>query len=161
MLWVRLTCSDAAAGGAAQQLVPTRAVALCLPPVSAQADLWSIGTILFELLVGKPPYNGANHIQLLRNIEAAEARLPDHVAARLSPACKGLLGRLLQRNPVERITFEEFFTHPFLTGEGTAQGEEGHCLLDVLTAATCACTALGRYGFCWGLTTTCLHVDCY
>lgn len=137
--------------------MPTRAVALCLR-VSAQADLWSIGTILFELLVGKPPYNGANHIQLLRNIEAAEARLPDHVAARLSPACKGLLGRLLQRNPVERITFEEFFTHPFLTGEGQAPGE-GYCLVDLLTAATAACPVLGRHGICWGLTTTCLRVD--
>lgn len=68
--------------------------------------------------MGKPPYNGANHIQLLRNIEASEARLPDHIASRLSAACRGLLGRLLQRNPVERITFDEFFSHPFLTGEG-------------------------------------------
>ena len=25
----------------------------------AKADLWSVGTILFELLVGRPPYNGA------------------------------------------------------------------------------------------------------
>jgi serine/threonine-protein kinase ULK/ATG1 len=90
--------------------------------IVVQADLWSIGTILFELLVGKPPYNGSNHIQLLRNIEASEARLPEHIAGRLSPACKALLGRLLQRNPVGRITFEEFFTHPFLSGDG-AQGQ--------------------------------------
>lgn len=92
--------------------------------------MWSIGTILFELLVGKPPYNGANHIQLLRNIEASEARLPEHIASRLSPACRGLLGRLLQRNPVERITFEEFFSHPFLTGDGhggSGWGLGGHC----------------------------------
>jgi serine/threonine-protein kinase ULK/ATG1 len=69
------------------------------------------------LLVGKPPFNGANHMQLLRNIERNEARLPDHIAARLSGPCKSLLGRLLQRNPVERLTFEEFFQHPFLAGE--------------------------------------------
>jgi len=67
--------------------------------------------------VGKPPFNGANHMQLLRNIERNEARLPDHIAARLSGPCKSLLGRLLQRNPVERLTFEEFFQHPFLAGE--------------------------------------------
>lgn len=35
----------------------------------AKADLWSVGTILYELLVGRPPFNGANHIELLRNIE--------------------------------------------------------------------------------------------
>lgn len=82
-----------------------------------QADLWSIGTILFELLAGKPPFNGANHVQLLRNIERNDAKLPDQVAARLSAPCISLLGRLLRRNPVERISFEELFSHPFLTGD--------------------------------------------
>lgn len=89
-----------------------------------QADLWSIGTILFELLAGKPPFNGANHVQLLRNIERNDAKLPDHVAARLSAPCKSLLGRLLQRNPVERISFEEFFSHPFLTGDAGRDDEK-------------------------------------
>lgn len=110
---------------------------LALPPTSIsvpallhlglQADLWSIGTILYELLVGKPPFTGANHMQLLRNIERGEARLPEAVGARLSPACRGLLGRLLQRNPVERLSFEEFFTHPFLSGSTGA----AHCICGV------------------------------
>lgn len=55
----------------------------------AKADLWSVGAILFELLSGKPPYNGINHLQLLKNIERNEGgRLPDAIAAQLSPACK-------------------------------------------------------------------------
>ncbi|KAK9821598.1 hypothetical protein WJX81_003954 [Elliptochloris bilobata] len=82
----------------------------------AKADLWSIGTILFELVVGKPPFNGANHVQLLRNIERAEAALPAPVAAALSPRCRALLHGLLRRNPLERISFEEFFLHAFLAG---------------------------------------------
>lgn len=32
----------------------------------------------------------------------------------ISPDLKDLLTRLLKRNSNERITFEEFFTHPFL-----------------------------------------------
>lgn len=100
---------------------PLTSFDLCL----TQADLWSIGTILFELLVGKPPFNGANHLQLLRNIERGEAVLPEATAGRLSGACRGLLAGLLKRNPVERITFEEFFQHPFLLAERTGVREEG------------------------------------
>ncbi|GAB4822348.1 hypothetical protein N2152v2_009394 [Parachlorella kessleri] len=81
----------------------------------AKADLWSVGAILFELVAGRPPFNGANQFQLLRNIERGEARLPDSVASQLSLPCRQLIHALLRRNPVERISFEEFFRHPFLT----------------------------------------------
>ena len=66
---------------------------------------------------------GANHLQLLRNIERADARVPDAIAAQLSPACCALLRALLQRNPVVRISFEEFFSHPFL-GAATAPSSD-------------------------------------
>ncbi|DBB04526.1 TPA: hypothetical protein ACH3X1_012614 [Trebouxia sp. C0004] len=80
----------------------------------AKADLWSVGTILYELVVGRPPYNGSNHIVLLQNIERTEARIPATIAKHLSPACIELVYSLLERNPVQRISFEEFFNHPFL-----------------------------------------------
>ncbi len=67
---------------------------------------------------GKPPFNGANNVQLLRNIERAEAALPAAVAGALSPRCRALLHGLLRRNPLERISFEEFFAHAFLAGPG-------------------------------------------
>lgn len=37
---------------------------------------------------GKPPFNGANHLQLVQNIERGDAELPPHVARGLSPACR-------------------------------------------------------------------------
>ena len=80
----------------------------------AKADLWSVGTILYELVVGRPPFNGSNHVALLHNIERHEAKIPDQIARILSPACIDLIYSLLKRNPVQRISFEEFFNHPFL-----------------------------------------------
>ena len=56
----------------------------------AKADLWSVGTILFEMLAGKPPYTGANHVQLLRNIER-QAPPISKVSDGLSDACVKLL----------------------------------------------------------------------
>ncbi|PNH09468.1 Serine/threonine-protein kinase atg1 [Tetrabaena socialis] len=93
---------------------------LQLHKYDAKADLWSVGTILFELLAGKPPFNGANHLQLVQNIERGDAVLPEPLARTLSPACRQLLHQLLRRNPVERISFDELFAHPFLLGEGAA-----------------------------------------
>lgn len=82
----------------------------------AKADLWSVGTILYELVVSKPPFNGINHVELLRNIERREAKVPDQIAKGLSPACTDLIYGLLKRMPVQRMSFEEFFAHPFLAG---------------------------------------------
>ena len=80
----------------------------------AKADLWSVGTILYELVVGRPPFNGSNHVALLHNIERNEAKIPDQIARNLSAACVDLIYSLLKRDPVQRISFEEFFNHPFL-----------------------------------------------
>ena len=85
----------------------------------AKADLWSVGTILYELLVGRPPFTGVNPMQLLRNIERSDAKIPSKVANGLSRECVSILRGLLRRNPVERMSFDEFFDHPFLTGQAT------------------------------------------
>ncbi|KAF1317568.1 Ulk/ulk protein kinase, partial [Globisporangium splendens] len=87
----------------------------------AKADLWSVGTILYEMVVGRPPYGGSNHVQLLANIERSDLRFPSNVD--LSMPCKNLLLGLLQRKPMNRMGFDEFFNHPFVGLRGT--GEHG------------------------------------
>ncbi|EOD25598.1 hypothetical protein EMIHUDRAFT_457510 [Emiliania huxleyi CCMP1516] len=76
----------------------------------AKADLWSVGTIAFELLTTRPPYTGANHVQLLQHIEASEVELPGGI----SQECASLLRSLLRRDPTQRLSFGSLFTHPFL-----------------------------------------------
>ncbi|KAH9736187.1 serine/threonine-protein kinase ATG1c [Citrus sinensis] len=86
-----------------------------LQKYDAKADLWSVGAILFQLVTGKTPFTGSNQIQLLQNIvKATELHFPPD-AKILSADCKDLCQKLLRRNPVERLTFEEFFNHPFLS----------------------------------------------
>eukprot|EP00934_Nitzschia_sp_Nitz4_P000563 Nitzschia sp. Nitz4//scaffold113_size70149//65767//68656//NITZ4_005964-RA/size70149-augustus-gene-0.87-mRNA-1//1//CDS//3329533383//563//frame0 len=73
----------------------------------AKADLWSVGTVLYEMIVGRPPFNGENHIDLLRNIQRKAVRLPPKVI--VSKPCVNLLRLLLNRNPLSRAGFREFF----------------------------------------------------
>lgn len=79
-----------------------------------KADLWSVGAIFFEMVTGRTPFTGANHMQLIQRIESTELKIP---ANNLSPASIDLLQGLLKRNPVERIGWDEFFTHPFFGGQ--------------------------------------------
>ncbi|XP_024934982.3 serine/threonine-protein kinase ATG1c isoform X2 [Ziziphus jujuba] len=88
-----------------------------LQKYDAKADLWSVGAILFQLVTGKTPFNGNNQIQLLQNIvKSTELHFPSD-SNDLSSECKDLCQKLLRRNPVERLTFEEFFNHQFLSHE--------------------------------------------
>ncbi len=72
----------------------------------ASADLWSAGAVLFEMVAGRPPFHGENHIDLLRNIQRRAVRLPPGV--QISTECINLLRILLNRNPARRATFEHF-----------------------------------------------------
>ncbi|XP_074567988.1 serine/threonine-protein kinase ATG1c-like isoform X2 [Curcuma longa] len=84
----------------------------------AKADLWSIGIILYQLVTGRTPFTGNSQIQLLQNIlKTNEFRFP--LDCNLSYECVDLCQKLLRRNAVERLTFEEFFNHQFLSEQPT------------------------------------------
>jgi serine/threonine protein kinase len=77
----------------------------------AKADLWSVGTIMFEMLFGRPPYQATSMADLLRKIKTTTLMYPNGV---VSSAAIHLLQGLLQPNPQNRMTFVQFFNHPYL-----------------------------------------------
>ncbi|KAL6643878.1 hypothetical protein ACP70R_018644 [Stipagrostis hirtigluma subsp. patula] len=82
------------------------------------ADWWSVGVILFELLVGIPPFN-AEHPQIIfDNIMNREIPWP-HVPEELSFEAYDLINKLLIENPVQRLGATgagEVKAHPFFKG---------------------------------------------
>jgi serine/threonine-protein kinase ULK/ATG1 len=83
----------------------------------AVADLWSVGTVLHEMMVGKPPFRAGNHVELLRKIEKNEDKIRFPEGLVISSDMKHLIRALLKRHPTERMSYESFFTHPVVVGE--------------------------------------------
>ena len=75
--------------------------------IDARADLYSLGCVLYELLVGRPPFvaEGAGEIIALQMFAAPEplrARLPS-----LSPELEQITLRLLEKEPAARFQTAE------------------------------------------------------
>ncbi|XP_035241257.1 serine/threonine-protein kinase ULK2 isoform X1 [Anguilla anguilla] len=84
----------------------------------AKADLWSIGTVVYQCLVGKPPFQ-ANSPQDLRMFYEKNKTLEPSIPRETSPHLCDLLLGLLQRNQKDRMDFDAFFSHPFLDPAST------------------------------------------
>ena len=84
----------------------------------ARADLWSIGTVLHEMVVGKPPFRAQNHVELLRRIEKADDQIIfENKAIAISRPMKDVIRKLLKKSPLDRVSYEDFFADPVVTGE--------------------------------------------
>ncbi|EEP77624.1 hypothetical protein UREG_02473 [Uncinocarpus reesii 1704] len=83
----------------------------------AKADLWSVGTVLFELVVGRSPFRAGNHVDLLRKIEQGEDNVRFPAQIEVSAPLKKLIRSLLKRNPVERVSFRDFFESSIIKGD--------------------------------------------
>ncbi|KAF4070434.1 hypothetical protein AMELA_G00285440 [Ameiurus melas] len=79
----------------------------------AKADLWSMGTIVFQCLTGKAPFQ-ASSPQELRLFYERNRKLNPAIPRETSSHLRHLLLGLLQRNHRDRMDFDEFFHHPFL-----------------------------------------------
>nr|XP_015839942.1 PREDICTED: serine/threonine-protein kinase fused isoform X2 [Tribolium castaneum] len=81
-------------------------------PYDYKADLWSLGCIMYELLVGAPPFCTASILHLIRLIRHEQIRWPTLV----SESCVSFLKGLLQKDPLKRINWEQILNHDFVKG---------------------------------------------
>ncbi|KAJ9539721.1 hypothetical protein OSB04_026227 [Centaurea solstitialis] len=69
---------------------------------AATADWWSVGVILFELLVGLPPFNAGSPQQIFANIMNRDIPWPQ-IPEDMSYEAYDLIDKLLIDNPIQRL----------------------------------------------------------
>ncbi|XP_020799862.1 serine/threonine-protein kinase unc-51 isoform X1 [Drosophila serrata] len=90
----------------------------------SKADLWSLGTIVYQCLTGKAPFYAQTPNELKFYYEQ-NANLAPKIPHGVSPDLRDLLLCLLRRNAKDRISYESFFVHRFLLGKKTAASSPG------------------------------------
>ena len=77
-------------------------------PYNEKSDLWSIGAMMYQLHFKEIPYPGFSEPQILRRIQSNYPRKQP-----ADPTFRDLLNRLFVVDPQKRISWEDYFNHPF------------------------------------------------
>ena len=75
----------------------------CGLPVDARSDIFSTGTLLYELLTGRRPFEGANDLETLEIVRLAACAPPSDLIASLPPELDAVCARALARDPDDRF----------------------------------------------------------
>ena len=91
------------------------------PFCAFKADLWALGVTLYTFLYGELPFTSPLVLELFENIQKAELGFPSTVG---SPNVRDVMIRLLNKDPLERMTLSELAAHPWLTGNANPKSSK-------------------------------------
>lgn len=80
---------------------------------SFEVDIWSMGVVLYTLIVGRPPFQTKDVKDIYRRIRGNDWTFPTD--REVSPDAQELVKRILVREPEDRPTLHQIVDHPFFT----------------------------------------------
>lgn len=78
-------------------------------------DIWALGVIMYNLLIGKSPFPYGDTKENYSNIRRSRYRYPRDRVQHISPEAKDLIHLILNPDPELRPTIEEILDHSFFT----------------------------------------------
>jgi polo-like kinase 1 len=79
---------------------------------SYEVDIWSLGVIIYTLIIGKPPYETPDVKTTYKKIRMNNYNFPDHVP--ISDNARNLITKILNLDPLKRPNLDEIISHPFI-----------------------------------------------
>uniref|UniRef100_V9KUC9 Serine/threonine-protein kinase PLK3-like protein n=1 Tax=Callorhinchus milii TaxID=7868 RepID=V9KUC9_CALMI len=76
-----------------------------------EADVWSLGCVMYTMLFGRPPFETTDLKDTYRCIRTVEYTMP----STSSVAAKNLVASILRKDPEHRPTLDEIINHDFFT----------------------------------------------
>ncbi|CAK65757.1 unnamed protein product (macronuclear) [Paramecium tetraurelia] len=102
---------------------------------SFEVDVWSLGVIIYAMLIGKPPFETPDVKSTYKKIKMNQYSFPDQV--QISDNAKQLIQKILVLEPNKRPSLDEIMAHSFMNSGGT--------IPKVLPLSTLACPPSIQY----------------
>ena len=77
-------------------------------PFTAQSDVWALGVTIYVMIFGVLPFNGQSIAEIMSSIITRQLEFPTDGSCTLHPSWQKALRRLLDKDPKERMTLEQF-----------------------------------------------------
>eukprot|EP00629_Pelagomonadales_sp_RCC1024_P015554 CAMPEP_0119279632 /NCGR_PEP_ID=MMETSP1329-20130426/21205_1 /TAXON_ID=114041 /ORGANISM="Genus nov. species nov., Strain RCC1024" /LENGTH=371 /DNA_ID=CAMNT_0007280187 /DNA_START=191 /DNA_END=1303 /DNA_ORIENTATION=+ len=75
-----------------------------------KVDLWSLGVLCYEFLVGEPPFDAPGKKATFKRISRVDLHFPDYVSA----GARDLIKKLLTKDPQARMALADVEKHPWI-----------------------------------------------
>jgi serine/threonine-protein kinase len=110
--------------------------------ITGRSDVYSLGSVLYEMLTGNPPHTGASAQQIIMKIVTEEAQPVTKLRKAVPPNVAAAVGKSIEKLPADRFesagAFAEALADPTFTvlglagtGVAAATGQPHHRLLTI------------------------------
>ncbi|KAK1861435.1 hypothetical protein I4F81_004019 [Pyropia yezoensis] len=83
-------------------------------PYGPEADLWSLGVIVYIMLSGRPPFDDIDQVKLIKKIKYHSVEFAGRDWVLISEEGKDFLSRLLHKDPSDRMDAKQALKHRWL-----------------------------------------------